>query len=581
MATAKTIMLPGQTTMNGSLVRAGLFKYVLVFWSSIKMKQIRLTHLLLVLIFASTGSQNKNSAAVSPDDNSNYVAGYIQKNRGKVIVEIPEVFELANIAIAISDEGLSNPNRVNKKSDYYKRVLAHFMPYWNHPLIAESDLNRNFGYQFRDNSICFIFQADRIAYGGLYPDLRQPNLFKKQRALVEDFAKVSNFRKFYRDNLSYYQGQIRLYKELVPIRTMWTWVEERFPARHDCYKVVFSPLLGSSHETCRFDKNGYSETIMFVSGPGQPGEYSSALGRALLARVVFTEIDHNYVNPVTAKHTRLVNEAMAELSTWNGQEGYRSAEMTFNEYMTWAVFLLYASDTYDSETFEELQNRVVNQMIYGRKFIRFREFTEELLKLYRTTQSQSIPSLYPAILSWAQAEASKHYDAMGYLDDEAWMIVGPFDNRDNGGFDIQYSPEKEIDFTKEYAGAAGKVKWFRPDSKQKDGFVNLAGYLSPNQWTVAYACAYVDSPEARQVQFRTGSDDGIKVWLNGRLVLSRNIGRYASKDQDIIPVSLKSGGNQILLKVSNHTGSWGFYMRITNEAGQPYGDLRISPSSVR
>ncbi len=425
------------------------------------MKQIRLIYLLLLLIFALTGCQNKNSAAASPDDNSSYVDEYIQKNRGKVIVEIPEVFELANIAIAISDKGLSNPNRVNKQSDYYKRVLAHFMPYWNHPLIAESDLNRNFGYQFRDNSICFIFQADRIAYGGLYPDLRQPNLFKKQRALVEDFARVSNFREFYRNNLSYYQEQIRLYKELVPIQKMWMWLEERFPARHDCYKVVFSPLLGSSHETCGFNKNDYSETIMFVSGPGEPEEYSSTLERALLARVVFTEIDHNYVNLVTAEHAPDVHKAMADLSTWNGQELYRSAEMIFNEYMTWAVFLLYASDTYDSETFEELQNRVIDQMIYGRKFIRFREFTDELLKLYQNTQNKSIPALYPAILSWAQAEASEDYEKAGYLDDEAWMIIGPFDNRNNSGFEEQYSPEKEIDFAKEYAGAEGKVKWLQ------------------------------------------------------------------------------------------------------------------------
>ncbi len=118
----------------------------------------------------------------------------------------------------------------------------------------------------------------------------------------------------------------------------------------------------------------------------------------------------------------------------------------------------------------------------------------------------------------------------------------------------------------------------RPDSKQKDGFVNLAEYLNHNEWTVAYACAYMDSPEARQVQFRTGSDDDLKVWLNGQLVLGKNIGRYAVKDQDIVPVSLKSGSNEILLKVCNRTGSWGFYMRITNEAGQPYKDLRISDS---
>jgi len=546
------------------------------------MKLIRLfCFIVWALIFVSTGCESNNGVAFSRDDNSNYISEHIKKNRGKVLVEIPEIFELANIAIAISDEGLNHPHRVNKQSDYYKRVLEHFMTFKNHPLISEPDLNFNFGYQFRDNSICYVFQADKIVHRGLYPDLRQPKLFKKHRALIEDFARVSSFRQFYHDNLPHYQTQVRLYKELVPIRKMWTWLEERFPARHDCYRVVFSPLLGGSHETCGFEKNDYSETIMFISGPGEPGRYSSALERALLSRVIFTEIDHNYVNSITAKHAGRVKKAMSDLSAWNSQDNYPTAEMTFNEYMTWAVFLLYASDTYGSETFVELKNRVANQMINGRKFIKFREFAEALLKLYQKTRPKSIPTLYPAILSWVQEQSSIEYDAAGYLDDDAWMIIGPFDNRNDSGFEEQYPPEKEIDFAKEYKGIGGKVKWFQPVSKQKDGFVNLAEHLSPNKWAVAYAAAYVHSPEARQVQFRTGSDDDLKVWLNGQLILNRNIGRYASKDQDKVSASLKSGSNEILLKVCNRTGSWGFYMRITNEAGQPYKDLPLSDSTMR
>lgn len=378
------------------------------------MKSIRLFYVFLLIISVSAGRENKKGAAVLHDNQKDVIDDYIKKNRGKVLVEIPEVFELANIAIAISDEGLRHPYRVNKKSDYYKRMLEYFTPFKDHPLIAEPDLNFNFGYQFRDNSICYIFEADKIVHGGLYSDMRQPNLFKKHLALVEDFARVSHFRTFYRDNLSYYQNLIRLYRELVPIRKMWTWLEERFPARHDCYKVVFSPLIGSSHETCGFEKNDFSETIMFISGPGEPGEYSSALGQALLARVVFTEIDHNYVNSVTAKHAQRVNEALTDLRQWNKQSGYPSAEMTFNEYMTWALFILYASDTYDSETFDKEKNRVFNQMVHGRQFVKFREFTEELLKIYRNRRpGQSIPILYPTILAWAEKEAIKNSDASG------------------------------------------------------------------------------------------------------------------------------------------------------------------------
>jgi hypothetical protein len=282
-------------------------------------------------------------------------------------------------------------------------VLEYFRPFKDHPLILKPDLHYNFTYQFRDNSICYVFEEDKIVHGGLYSNIRRPNRFKEFLGLVEDFAKVSNFRKFYRDNLPYYQEQIRLYRQKVPLRKMWTWLEERFPARHDCYKVVFSPLLGGSHETCSFEDEGFSETIMFVSGPGEPGELSDAVGEGLLSRVVFTEIDHNYVNSITSKMAGRVNKVFADLGKWKKQEGYPSPEMTFNEYMTWAIFTLYVHDNYEQKDFEIINDKMTRQMVKSRKFVLFEQFDKKLLEIYMARkEGQTIPDLYPAVLDWAQ-----------------------------------------------------------------------------------------------------------------------------------------------------------------------------------
>jgi hypothetical protein len=147
---------------------------------------------------------------------------------------------------------------------------------------------------------------------------------------------------------------------------------------------------------------------MFVSGPGEADEVRDAIEVALLAKTVFTEIDHNYVNPTTAKFATRVSQVFADLGKWSHPENadsYPRAEFVFNEYMTWAVFLLYARDHYDGKTFEAVQQRVVNQMVQGRKFGRFREFTEELLRIYRErAPGQTIPALYPAILAWAEKQ---------------------------------------------------------------------------------------------------------------------------------------------------------------------------------
>ncbi|UCD51766.1 MAG: DUF4932 domain-containing protein [Phycisphaerales bacterium] len=340
---------------------------------------------------------------------ADYPAEYIERNRGRVLVEIPETFELANIAIAISQAGLNEQHHVNKQGAYYERVLEHFLPFKDHPLIAHSDLTRNYGYCFRDNSVCYRFEDDRIVHAGLYSRMRQPDLFQRQLAWLEDFARVSGFRQFYRDNLPYYEQQIELYRRKVPVRKMWTWLEEQFPSQHDCYKVVFSPLLGASHETCGFSKGDFSETIMFVSGPGESPDTNDLVERGCLSRVVFTEIDHNYVNRITKNYLDRVNEALADLDQWNQQDGYKSPEMTFNEYMTWAVFVLYVYDTYDTDDAATIvQRSTTSTMVRWRRFVRFDEFARELLRLYRNrAEGQTVGDLYPPMLDWAERIANR------------------------------------------------------------------------------------------------------------------------------------------------------------------------------
>lgn len=331
-----------------------------------------------------------------------------EKDRRQVMVDVPEIFELANVAIAISEEGLKHPTRVNKRGPYYERVLKHFLPFKDHALIREPDLHRNYTYFFRDNSVCYRFQGESIVLDGVYPPMRTPDLFGKHRALAEDFALVSGFRQFYGENRSYYREQIRRYEQKVPLRRMGTWLEERSPIRNHSYRIVFSPLLGSSHETCSVDVNGVRETFMFVRGPGEPGQADDPVGDALLAASVFTEIDHNYINPITADFASHVNEAFANLSRWSDADNigsYPRPEHIFNEYMTWAVFLLYAHDTYHKQTSDVACKQVVCHMVKGRKFNRFGEFSEELLRLYRLqTPRQTLTDLYPAILAWAERQ---------------------------------------------------------------------------------------------------------------------------------------------------------------------------------
>ncbi|UCG58283.1 MAG: DUF4932 domain-containing protein, partial [Phycisphaerales bacterium] len=330
---------------------------------------------------------------------------YVEDYRGKVIVEIPEVFELAHVIVAVSEHG-KDSYQVHRHGAYYERAMEHFGPFRGHRVVQEQVFSRSMSRYlgFRSNSYCYVFEDDRIRPSRVHWNAYWPDAFRPRRRLVEDFAQKSGFREFYRANQPYYQELIDKYRREVPIRQMWQWLEERFPARYDCYRVVLSPLLGGTHNTHGFDGDDYREAVMFVSAGSLLEGDIDDVDRAEEARTVFTEIDHNYVNEVTDRFVGRVNRVFGDLDRWNKQKGYRSPYMTFNEYMTWSVFILYLDDTTDNKDFfQEVHKAIADQMVNSRRFVLFRQFSEKLLELYRQRgQSETIVDLYPGILDWAR-----------------------------------------------------------------------------------------------------------------------------------------------------------------------------------
>ena len=81
-------------------------------------------------------------------------------------------------------------------------------------------------------------------------------------------------------------------------------------------------------------------------------------------------------------------------------------------------------------------------------------------------------------------------------------------------------------------------------------------------FVVAYAWAQVDMPEETSGVLGIGSDDCVKVWLNGELVHRHVGGRGVIPDNDRVPVTFKKGKNQLVLKILNYGGSWGFACRL-------------------
>ena len=160
------------------------------------------------------------------------------------------------------------------------------------------------------------------------------------------------------------------------------------------------------------------------------------------------------------------------------------------------------------------------------------------------------------------------------LNVRGWQVIGPYPSPGGtGGFDIVYDPEKTIDFGKAYPVMNGQTAHWKPAFTDGAGFTDLVSLFNPHDNVVSYAVIYVKSPAERKAILSAGSDDGIKAWLNGQQIIADNATRGAAPGQDEAPVTLRSGWNTLLLKITQGGYGWGFYSEVLDIQHRPMTDL--------
>jgi tetratricopeptide (TPR) repeat protein len=148
---------------------------------------------------------------------------------------------------------------------------------------------------------------------------------------------------------------------------------------------------------------------------------------------------------------------------------------------------------------------------------------------------------------------------------ESWDIAGPYEFESYRDIDKVFAPEKALQKTD--GNLDDVIEWKKIDPKDSLGLIRLDRFFDmkedkDKQNKAAYAKTTIVSPEDRTVYFSLGSDDWVKVWINGEEVHKNRSSRSLFMDQDLFSAQLKKGANEILLKVGNNTNEWGFCLRI-------------------
>ena len=95
--------------------------------------------------------------------------------------------------------------------------------------------------------------------------------------------------------------------------------------------------------------------------------------------------------------------------------------------------------------------------------------------------------------------------------------------------------------------------------------IDLAAKFGLKNQVLAYAFAFVEVDKDTNAFLQVGSDDGIRVWIDDKLVIDSYIERGYTPDEDSAKVFLKKGKHRILVKSENNFGEWKFSLRFVNK----------------
>lgn len=166
----------------------------------------------------------------------------------------------------------------------------------------------------------------------------------------------------------------------------------------------------------------------------------------------------------------------------------------------------------------------------------------------------------------------------------AWHAIGPFPHP-QGSTQMEppqpverllksFASGKELpDFAEPVKTKEATLRWVELQPGVPRGLELDAGLIDFNQvlapanapagWstrTVAYLYRRIDCASDTELAVQVGSDDGLRLWLGGELLIDRGVARALTIEDHQIVLRLRAGANHLFAKVVNDGGVWSFRM---------------------
>jgi hypothetical protein len=166
-----------------------------------------------------------------------------------------------------------------------------------------------------------------------------------------------------------------------------------------------------------------------------------------------------------------------------------------------------------------------------------------------------------------------------------WLVLGPIlvfgddisdaDKFADGASQMAAFDENKFDINtvEPVVSIDGKQYYWEKYSSGAE-IIEFAWLFGYHGFADAYARAQIEMAEDTRVLLAIGDDDRIKVWLNGELVHEDRNGGSMDVDKALVPVTLRKGLNDLILKVQNGIFEWEFAVRIFEADYDPATDVK-------
>jgi hypothetical protein len=152
-----------------------------------------------------------------------------------------------------------------------------------------------------------------------------------------------------------------------------------------------------------------------------------------------------------------------------------------------------------------------------------------------------------------------------------WHVVGHFPYAGHGKHDLArvHAPEGELlalranspapDFTKSWAGKRGTTATWRSVGVGTDRRIDLRTFHDGrDDLATDYVHGTLVAKEATTLVAQVGSDDGLMLWVNGKLLVDKDVPRSLERPFDVVRIALAKGTNHVVAKVANGFADFAF-----------------------